>query len=532
EILTRLPKATCPLSPKLPRLGNLGTIGEGYFVSTPARPIKDRPLLTMISSFENITRKVAAALPRNDGMMHARFVSPGNPYISTGLWLTLLGTSFSSPGLDGLKHIQDLYLDYSFIDKSFLYNVGVMFSQKVLTLRIVRLNGSLPDEGWSKLSNLQELDLSENGFNETLPSCFGYLTSIRLLDLSSNQFTENLAVSPLIILTTLEYLFLSYNHFEIPPSFVSFFNYSKLKVFSLSNCGSYKLDMKLPQFLFYQYDLRIVDLSNNILVGMFPIWLLKNNTRLEVLTLRKCCLIGLFLLPSCPNPYVSSIDIFDNHLEGPIPTNIGLIFPNLLNLNMSRNLFEGYIPTTLGDMHSLEILDLSTNNFSGQIPEHLPTSLGFLKLSNNNLYGQISLLFVNLTLLVYLYLDNNYFVQKIPNNMSFPRHLVSIGISNNLMSGKLPRWMRNMPYLIGITMFSINLEGPIPIELCKLDVLEFIDLSENKLEPHLFSLHRSPSPLLLKFVGHRHRLKSPSPPSQYEQFYGFDVVNGFAYSMV
>ena len=46
-----LPKATCPSSPKLPRLGNLGTLGEGHFVSTPARPIKDRPLLNMILSF-------------------------------------------------------------------------------------------------------------------------------------------------------------------------------------------------------------------------------------------------------------------------------------------------------------------------------------------------------------------------------------------------------------------------------------------------------------------------------------------------
>ena len=51
-----LPKATCSSSPKLPRLGNLGTIQEGHFVSTPARPIKDRPLLTTISSFENIVR--------------------------------------------------------------------------------------------------------------------------------------------------------------------------------------------------------------------------------------------------------------------------------------------------------------------------------------------------------------------------------------------------------------------------------------------------------------------------------------------
>ena len=48
------PKATWPSSPKLPRLGNLRTIGEGHFVSTPARPSKDRPLLTMISIFENM----------------------------------------------------------------------------------------------------------------------------------------------------------------------------------------------------------------------------------------------------------------------------------------------------------------------------------------------------------------------------------------------------------------------------------------------------------------------------------------------
>ena len=35
-----MPKATCPSSPKAPRLGNLGTRGEGPKMSTPARPIK------------------------------------------------------------------------------------------------------------------------------------------------------------------------------------------------------------------------------------------------------------------------------------------------------------------------------------------------------------------------------------------------------------------------------------------------------------------------------------------------------------
>ncbi|KAF5933884.1 hypothetical protein HYC85_030055 [Camellia sinensis] len=61
-----VPKATCPSSPKLPRLGNLGTIGEGHFVSTPARPVKDRPLLTMISIFETIVCSYSAYRMQDD----------------------------------------------------------------------------------------------------------------------------------------------------------------------------------------------------------------------------------------------------------------------------------------------------------------------------------------------------------------------------------------------------------------------------------------------------------------------------------
>ncbi|KAF5949373.1 hypothetical protein HYC85_011366 [Camellia sinensis] len=411
-------------------------------------------------------------------------------------------------GLDGLKHLQELYLDHSSINKIFLHNVGVMSSLRVLTLRNIGLNGSLPNHGWCELSNLQELDLSENDFNGMLPSCLENLTSIQILDLSFNQFTGNLTSSPLSNLTTLEYLILSHNHFEIPVSFISFCNHSKLKVFlgnnnrlsdhiefqtwipkfqlkvlSLSNCGSNNLGMKFPNFLFYQYDLRRVDLSHNSF-RTFSVWLLENNTRLEIFHLINCSLLGPFLLPSYPNPYAYSIDISETHLEGPIPTNIGSIFPNLRNLNTSRNLIQGHIPTSLGDMHSLAMLDLSNNNLSGQIPKHLTIGcplLLFFKLSNNNLSGQISHLFVNLTQLLCLYLDNNNFTGKFPDSVSISPHLKALAISNNHMSGKLPRWIGNVSYLTGISMFSNHFEGPIPVEFCKLDYLEFLDLSENNL---------------------------------------------------
>ncbi|KAF5946316.1 hypothetical protein HYC85_016544 [Camellia sinensis] len=148
-------------------------------------------------------------------------------------------------------------------------------------------------------------------------------------------------------------------------------------------------------------------------------------------------------------PFISSIDISDNLLEDQIPRNISLIFPNLRNLNMSTNLFEGYIPTSLGDMHSLTI------------PEHLVIgcSSRFLKLSNNNLYGLIPLSFVNLTLLSYLYLDNNHFVGKFPNSICF--------------SPLLCIWYQQQP-----VWRASEKDGE---HLCKLGQLEFLDLSDNNL---------------------------------------------------
>ena len=126
----------------------------------------------------------------------------------------------------------------------------------------------------------------------------------QLLDLSRNQLSENLALSPLSHLTTLEYLFISHNRFDIPITFVSFFNHSKLKslvgenkdfidqiefkqeflgsnwgFLILLKSGSKNLAGKLPYILSYQYELRAIVLSHYNLVGAFPVWLLENNTR-------------------------------------------------------------------------------------------------------------------------------------------------------------------------------------------------------------------------------------------------------------
>uniref|UniRef100_A0A6N2N097 Leucine-rich repeat-containing N-terminal plant-type domain-containing protein n=1 Tax=Salix viminalis TaxID=40686 RepID=A0A6N2N097_SALVM len=60
-----------------------------------------------------------------------------------------------------------------------------------------------------------------------------------------------------------------------------------------------------------------------------------------------------------------------NDFQGQIPAEIGAYFPGLIFLLMSYNGFDGSIPSSLGSMSSLQLLDLSNNNLTGSIPSSL-----------------------------------------------------------------------------------------------------------------------------------------------------------------
>ncbi|MFS8013940.1 putative leucine-rich repeat domain superfamily [Helianthus anomalus] len=86
----------------------------------------------------------------------------------------------------------------------------------------------------------------------------------------------------------------------------------------------------------------------------------------------------------------TSIDISSNHFSGEIPSTIGRL-KALYVLNVSHNEFTGSVPTSMGNLGQLESLDMSRNNLSGEIPYAL-TNLNFLStfnLSYNQLRGRI-----------------------------------------------------------------------------------------------------------------------------------------------
>uniref|UniRef100_A0A6N2LIM2 Leucine-rich repeat-containing N-terminal plant-type domain-containing protein n=1 Tax=Salix viminalis TaxID=40686 RepID=A0A6N2LIM2_SALVM len=86
------------------------------------------------------------------------------------------------------------------------------------------------------LKNVEQLDLSGNKLEGSLPDCLGNLSSLQVLDISRNRFTGNIATGPLNNLISLEFLSLSNNLCELPLSFKSFSNHSKLKFFICDNC--------------------------------------------------------------------------------------------------------------------------------------------------------------------------------------------------------------------------------------------------------------------------------------------------------
>ncbi|KAK8548446.1 hypothetical protein V6N12_061360 [Hibiscus sabdariffa] len=453
-----------------------------------------------------------------------------------------LNTSMPTQVLNVWSKVEEMVLDDSSLNTNILQSVGVFTSLKTLSLYGCGLIGSLPDQGWCDLRNLEVLDVSLNALEGMLPPCISNLTSLRELDLSDNRFVGNL--THLANLTSIRLISLSRNHFQIPMSYVPFANFPnlkvllidgnkmemepffhtsipkfQLKVLSLSKfITSQELSHEIPAFLYYQYDLRFVDLSSNNFTGTIPVWLLENNTKLKYLILRGNSFSGPLSLPSAPNFEISLMDMSDNKLQGQISADMCSTFPRLWRLFLSKNLFEGNIPSCLGGMKFLLIVDLSNNQLSGRVPEELiKSSLTHLRLSNNNFSGSVVPVVLKANKLFGLYLDGNNFSGEMTNfdvsTFEFPTTLWEVDLSNNKLHGKLPRWIGYMLTLNRLALSNNRFEGSIPMEFCNLTYLRFLDLSQNNLSG---SIPPCFSPPGIKIVHlHENRLSGPLPLAFY-----------------
>ncbi|KAF2592289.1 hypothetical protein F2Q70_00044602 [Brassica cretica] len=330
------------------------------------------------------------------------------------------------------------------------------------------------------LKELKALDISDNGFSDPV-EVQGNLTGLRVLDLSSNQLSGEVPPA-LSNLESLEYL-----------SLASLANNTKLKVVTLSSkSNSLQVDMvtswkpkfqlsvislrscnlkEVPGFLLYQKELRQVDLSNKIISGMFPSWLLENNTKLEVLLLKNNS-FSSFGLPKAAHKMLF-LDVSVNEFNQLFPENIGWILPNLRHMNLSENNFQGNLPSSLGNMESMHFLDVSHNSFNGKLPRSFEMgcySMQFLKLSHNKLSGEFSGnigegLKRLISLTTVLDMSKNYLTGVIPSWIEELWSLYMLSLSNNMLDGEIPISLFNMSFLGPLDLSANKLSGAIPPRL-------------------------------------------------------------------
>ncbi|XP_039165530.1 MDIS1-interacting receptor like kinase 2-like [Eucalyptus grandis] len=157
------------------------------------------------------------------------------------------------------------------------------------------------------------------------------------------------------------------------------------------------------------------------------------------------------------------LNISSNSLSGEIPRELGSM-PMLLELDLSTNSIMGNVPTEIGLLSHLAHLNLASNNLSGSILVPLSSckSLLSLNLSRNKFFSNIPLEIANIQFLEVLDLSHNLLSGSIPGKLGKLRMLEVLNISHNGLSGSIPHTFGDMLALTSIDVSYNDLEGPLP----------------------------------------------------------------------
>ncbi|CAJ1952956.1 unnamed protein product [Sphenostylis stenocarpa] len=311
--------------------------------------------------------------------------------------------------------------------------IGILYQ---LDISNNKLSGQIPD-CWSRFKSLAYLDLSHNNFSGKIPTSMGSLFDLQALFLRDNNLTD-----------------------EIP--------------FSLRSCTK----------------LVMVDMAENNLSGSIPDWVGSKLENLQFLSLQRNHFQGNLPLQICYLRHIQLLDLSLNNFSGRIPECIKnftsmtqktsssdyvyhwyrvetkyLYSPQHYDLNALLMWKGSEKPFKNNGLLLLKSIDLSSNNFSGEIPVELEILLELvsLNLSRNHLTGKIPLNIGKLASLEFLDLSRNQLVGSIPTSLTQIYRLTMLDLSHNHLAGKIPTGTQLQSFNVSSFEDNLNLCGP-PLE--------------------------------------------------------------------
>ncbi|KAM1230244.1 hypothetical protein ACFX2G_041319 [Malus domestica] len=295
-----------------------------------------------------------------------------------------------------------------------------------------------------RLVHLQRLKLSDNNFNHSqIPTRIRNFPSLTHLDLSFSVFSGQVP-SEVSLLSKLTYLDLSGNVDNLSED-----EYRPLLKLEASDLGSLVQNLTSLEVL----SLSFVNISSAIPHSM------ANLSSLKTLALVECHLFDEFPVRIFQLPNLEILSVrYNQDLTGYFPE-FNRSSPLML-LKVSYTRFFGNIPSSFGNLDSLQELDVAQCNFSEGL---VPSALG------------------NLRKLTYLDISNNRFGGPIPDSLANLTQLATFRISTSRLTGPIPSWLGNFSKLEYLDFAFNRLNGSVPASFSNLTNLQILYLHSNTL---------------------------------------------------
>ncbi|XP_027362510.1 probable LRR receptor-like serine/threonine-protein kinase At3g47570 [Abrus precatorius] len=384
--------------------------------------------------------------------------------------------------------------------------VGNLSFLEYLDLRNNSFYGKIPPQ-LGRLVQLQQLYLNNNSLVGEIPanltSCFNLIG----LHLSGNNLTGKIP-NDIGSLRKLQQIFISSSNLtgQVPPSIGNLSSLTDL------NVGSNSLEGNIPQEMCRLKNLKTIAVGINNLSGNLPscLYNMSSLTLISVDMNRINGSLSPTMFHTLPN--LQTLFIGGNQMSGPIPTSITNA-TTLQAFDITRNHFVGQVPS-LGKLKDLQLLglaqnnlggnstkdldflksltncsklyviDISTNNFGGYLPDSLgnmSSQFNYLYAGDNYISGKFPVTLGNLINLILLTMENNRLEGTIPATFGNFQKIQVLELIGNKLSGKVPAFIGNFSQLFHLGLGHNMFEGNIPPSIGNCQKLQYLDLSQNNL---------------------------------------------------